>query len=128
MLSAQKTSDPVWQLPLHQLYKEGLNSEIADMANSAPTGLGGAITDTLYIENIVEDIPWIHFDLMAWKLQARTGKPIGGEAMGIRAVLEYLQRRYAEALGAWGLELGAWSQEPRAESREPRAENREPRA
>ncbi len=95
MLSAQKTSDPVWQLPLHQLYKEGLNSEIADMANSAPTGLGGAITAALYLEHFVEDIPWIHFDLMAWNLQARPGKPIGGEAMGIRTVFEYLQSRYA---------------------------------
>ena len=95
MLSAQKTSDPVWQLPLHQLYKEGLNSEIADMANSAPTGLGGAITAALYLEHFVEDIPWIHFDLMAWNLQARPGKPIGGEAMGIRTVFEYLQKRYA---------------------------------
>src|SRR5690554_6146932 len=128
MLSAQKTSDPVWQLPLHQLYKEGLNSEIADMTNSAPTGLGGAITAALYLEHFVEDIPWIHFDLMAWNLQARPGKPIGGEAMGIRTVCEYLQSRYVYTLGAWSLELGAWSREPRAENREPRAESREPRA
>lgn len=96
MLSAQKTSDPVWQLPLHQLYKEGLNSEIADLANSAPTGFGGAITAALYLEHFVEDIPWVHFDLMAWNLQARPGKPIGGEAMGIRTVFEYLQKRYAK--------------------------------
>lgn len=97
MLSAQKTSDPVWQLPLHQPYKEGLHSEIADMANSASTGLGGAITAALYLEHFVEDIPWVHFDLMAWNLQARPGKPIGGEAMGIRAVFEYLQKRYAKS-------------------------------
>lgn len=95
MLSAQKTSDPVWQLPLHQLYKEGLNSEIADLANSAPTGLGGAITAALYLEHFVENTPWVHFDLMAWNLQPRPGKPVGGEAMGIRTVFEYLQKRYA---------------------------------
>lgn len=95
MLSAQHTSDPVWQLPLHQLYKEGLKSDIADLANSAPTGLGGAITAALYLEHFVEDIPWVHFDLMAWNLQTRPGKPVGGEAMGIRTVFEYLQKRYA---------------------------------
>src|SRR5690554_5549563 len=91
---AEQVNDPVWQLPLHQAYKEGLKSDIADLANSAPTGLGGAITAALYLEHFVGETPWIHFDLMAWNLQPKPGKPVGGEAMGIRAVFEYLQSRY----------------------------------
>lgn len=95
ILSAETTSDPVWQLPLHQAYKDGLKSNIADLANSAPTGLGGAITAALYLEHFVEETPWLHFDLMAWNLQAKPGKPVGGEAMGIRTVFAYLQKRFS---------------------------------
>jgi leucyl aminopeptidase len=36
----------------------------------------------------------VHFDIMAWNLRARPGRPEGGEAMGMRAVFEYLRSRF----------------------------------
>ena len=88
-------SDPVWQLPLFDQYKSFLKSDVADMANCASTPFGGAITAALYLKEFVEPTtPWVHFDVMAWNLRALPGRPTGGEALGIRAVFNYLQSRF----------------------------------
>jgi leucyl aminopeptidase len=88
-------NDPVWQLPLFEQYTSFLNSDVADMTNSASTPFGGAITAALYLKAFVEpSTPWVHFDVMAWNLRALPGRPAGGEALGIRAVFTYLQNRF----------------------------------
>lgn len=95
MLASEKSQDPVWQLPLHQAYKDMLKSDIADMVNSVPTPFGGAITAALYLEAFVKkDTPWVHFDVMAWNNRSLPGRPVGGEAMGIRAVFDMLAAKY----------------------------------
>jgi leucyl aminopeptidase len=64
------------------------------MVNSA-SGYGGAITAALYLnEFVAKDIPWAHIDLMAFNIRDRPGRPIGGEAMGLFAMFDYLQDRY----------------------------------
>lgn len=94
MQSGEKVSDPVWNLPLFRMYKYALHSEVADLVNSASVP-GGAITAALYLEAFVGDCPWVHLDVMAWNRRALPGRPAGGEAMGLRAVFEYLRTRYA---------------------------------
>tara|TARA_R110001592_G_scaffold52649_9_gene161379 strand:- start:100773 stop:102158 length:1386 start_codon:yes stop_codon:yes gene_type:complete len=94
--SSQKAKDPIWQLPLFKPYQAMLSSNIADTVNSCDTPFGGAITAALYLEKFVsEDTPWVHFDVMAWNNRKLPGRPIGGEAFGIRAVFEYLQTKYS---------------------------------
>lgn len=94
MQAGDAVSDMVWPLPLHQPYKDELKSDIADLVNSAGTGYGGAITAALYLEHFVDSTPWIHFDTMAWNRKKLTGKPTGGEAMGMRAMFEFLRNKY----------------------------------
>lgn len=87
--------DPVWRLPLHQGYTSLFESSIADLANSAASGYGGAITAALFLERFVaSQTSWMHCDLMAWNIRSKPGKPEGGEAMGIQAVFEYLSKRF----------------------------------
>ncbi|WP_299004517.1 M17 family metallopeptidase [uncultured Shewanella sp.] len=87
--------DPVWRMPLHQAYEDLLKSEVADLSNCATSPFGGAITAALYLQAFVDkDIPWAHFDVMAWNNRKLPGRPVGGEAFGIRAVFDYLQRKY----------------------------------
>ncbi len=84
--NGEAEGDPVWRMPLHQPYKKQLESKVADLSNISNGPYGGAITAALFLEYFVEgDIPWAHFDIMAWNLGARPGRPDGGEAMGIRA-------------------------------------------
>jgi len=93
--AAAEVNDPLWRLPLHQNYRPLLDSRFADLVNSAQGGYGGAITAGLFLETFVEEtIPWVHFDVMAWNLSTKPAHPEGGEAMGLRAVYQYLDATY----------------------------------
>ena len=87
--------DPLWTLPLHQPYNKMIESPIADLNNVAKSPFGGCITAALFLEHFVEkDDNWVHIDTFAWNQANRPGRPQGGEALGLRAVFRYLQRRY----------------------------------
>ena len=97
-LAGEKISDPVWRMPLATQYRDLLKSNIADISNCATVPFGGAITAALYLQEFVsKDTDWVHFDVMAFNVRALSGRPLGGEAFGIRAVFDYLQARYAKA-------------------------------
>lgn len=94
--AGMKISDPVWRMPLYSPYDDMFKSTIADMTNCSTVPFGGAITAALYLQKFVDaDIDWVHFDIMAFNIRALPGRPLGGEAFGIRAVFDYLQKRYA---------------------------------
>jgi leucyl aminopeptidase len=84
--------DYVWQLPLHDGYADMLKSDSADLQNSAATPYAGATAAALFLEKFLnKDDCWLHFDLMAWNVSAKPGKPKGGEAMALRLMFEYLK-------------------------------------
>ncbi|NKC13862.1 MAG: leucyl aminopeptidase family protein [Gammaproteobacteria bacterium] len=83
--------DPLWRLPLHQPYKNLLQSRIADTLNCTAGPHAGAVIAALFLERfITKDVPWAHFDIMAWNLRAKPGRPEGGEAMALRATYQHL--------------------------------------
>ncbi len=90
--SSKKTGDPLWQLPLWDNYSNQLNSEHADFKNIGNSVFGGAITAALFLQKFVKNTPWIHIDLMAWTRANKYCSYEGGEAMGIRALLDFLKR------------------------------------
>ncbi|VEB39342.1 leucyl aminopeptidase family protein [Legionella cherrii] len=93
--ASYQAADPVWRLPLFAAYEELLRSNVADLANSSDHPYAGAIVAGLFLQRFVsKSIPWMHFDIMAWNLGSKPGKPEGGEAMGLRTVAEYLLRVY----------------------------------
>ena len=94
LAAADREQDPLWRLPLHQPYREMLDSKIADLANATESSYAGSITAALFLKEFVPaGIPWAHFDLMAWNLKTQPGRPEGGEAMGLRAVFSWLEQR-----------------------------------
>lgn len=88
--------DPLWQLPLFQPYRNLLDSTVADICNADLESVGGgAIMAALFLnEFIPSNIPWLHFDIMAYNLKPRPSRPVGGEAMGLRAIYRYLQQKF----------------------------------
>jgi len=86
--------DPVWRMPLHRDYNYKLESKVADLVNSAATPFAGAVTAALFLDRFVGDVPWVHFDIMAFNNRYRPGRPEGGEAMAARAVFRYLEERF----------------------------------
>ncbi|HEY5775690.1 MAG TPA: leucyl aminopeptidase family protein [Xanthomonadales bacterium] len=88
--------DPLWTFPLYQPYQELIKSQIADLNNTGKTPFGGCITAALFLEYFVNpETDWVHIDTFGWNQTARPGRPIGGEALGLRAVFHYLKNRYS---------------------------------
>lgn len=88
-------ADPMWRLPLFTMYREYLSSFVADINNSSSDPFGGAITAALFLKEFIsDDIPWMHFDMMAWNTRARPGRPVGGEAFMLRTLFTYLKTKY----------------------------------
>ncbi|HMS45765.1 MAG TPA: leucyl aminopeptidase family protein, partial [Alphaproteobacteria bacterium] len=60
---------------------------------------GGAITAALFLQEFVTPkTPWIHLDLMAWNSKNSPGRPVGGEAMALRAVYALIKQKASAAL------------------------------
>jgi len=90
---SKQEQDPIWRLPLYAPYRKLIDSSIADINNSGNSPYAGAITAGLFLKDFVpENIPWVHFDFMAWNLSNRPGRPEGGEAATLRAMFAYLQK------------------------------------
>jgi leucyl aminopeptidase len=91
--AAEEAQDFVWELPLWEDYTSMLKSSVADITSCSSGGYAGAITAALFLKNFVsENTRWVHFDLMAWNVRSKPGRPEGGEVMGLRAVYEFLRR------------------------------------
>ncbi|MEX0582085.1 MAG: leucyl aminopeptidase family protein, partial [Sneathiella sp.] len=93
--SAQE-KDPVWRMPLWDDYRHLIDSKIADVNNSGSGGgYAGAITAGLFLKEFVENAKsWVHFDIMAYNIRSRPGRPIGGEAFALRALFSLIEERY----------------------------------
>ena len=88
----QKTHDPVWRMPLHAPYGKQLDQGHAAFSSTGSSRYGGAITAALFLERfLAKPQPWVHFDVMAWNLGARPGRPKGGEAMAMRAAFSHIR-------------------------------------
>jgi leucyl aminopeptidase len=89
--AGERVGDPLWRLPLWRGYRRLFSSDVADFNNSGRGGFGGAIVAALFLDYFVPaEISWAHFDTFAWNDASRPGRRAGGEAQGLRAVLEAL--------------------------------------
>jgi leucyl aminopeptidase len=96
--SARDVDDPIWRMPLWDPYDEQLKSDIADLSNTSGNAMAGAVYAALFLRRFVPaDTPWVHLDTWAWRDPAKPGRPKGGDALGLRAVFELLERRYLQS-------------------------------
>lgn len=94
---SMEVADPMWHMPLWPGYARYVNSPIADITNSPNYNFGGSITAALFLERFVSPgTPWVHIDAYAWNAENLPGRPIGGEAMCLRAIFSYLKEQFAK--------------------------------
>lgn len=87
--------DPLWRLPLWAGYRRQVDGKVADLTNAPEGGFGGAITAALFLREFVDGAKvWAHVDLMAWNTASKPGRPEGGEAMGMRALVAAIAERF----------------------------------
>jgi leucyl aminopeptidase len=93
--SGTTTGDPLWRLPLHTPYARLLDSPVADINNVGGNGYAGAITAALFLRRFISPrTRWAHIDTMGWNLESQPGRPAGGEAFALRALVDMISRRY----------------------------------
>lgn len=116
--AAPRTPSPsLFSLP------KGGPAGITDLRNVGSGGLAGHVTAALYLQSFLRPVEplsgasagasaeasaeagatevagagptaWIHVDAMSFNRSARPGRPVGGEAQGLRALFELLRRKY----------------------------------
>ncbi len=95
LAAAGAAEDPVRRLPLWRPHPRLLDSKVADIGNVPEGPFACAIAAALHLQEFVDaNTPWAHPGIMAWNLADRPGRPAGGEAQGLRAVFELVERRF----------------------------------
>ncbi|MGB0499442.1 MAG: leucyl aminopeptidase family protein [Rubricella sp.] len=91
--ASARVSDPLWRLPFHLPYEAMIEPGIADLDNAPSGGMAGAITAALFLRRFVEKAErFAHFDLYGWTPSDKPGRPKGGAAQGIRAMLDVIEK------------------------------------
>lgn len=80
--AATLAGEKMWELPNFAEYKKEIKSDIADLKNSGGR-MAGAITAGLFIEEFVENTPWVHIDIAG---TANTDKEDGYNLKGATGV------------------------------------------
>jgi leucyl aminopeptidase len=86
------TGEGLWQLPLDDAYRKAIRSEIADIKNVG-NRMGGAITAAKFLQEFVEDTPWVHLDIAGMDVDTE-GRPFaskGATGFGVRTFLQLLE-------------------------------------
>lgn len=88
LTAAEKAQEYFWQMPNHKKYKKLIESNIADLKN---TGSVGTITAALFLQEFVQQLPWIHLDIAATAVQENSFFayiPNGPSGVAIRTIYE----------------------------------------
>jgi leucyl aminopeptidase len=92
---AEALTDPLWRLPLYAPYRKLIDSPIADINNAGSKPFAGSITAALFLKDFVtETKAWAHLDIYALNDEARPGRPRGGEATALRALVALVEQRF----------------------------------
>ena len=62
-----------WQMPIFEEYRDIIKSDVADLKNSAGR-LAGSITAAKFLEEFIEEKPWMHLDIAGTAFSEKNGK------------------------------------------------------
>lgn len=88
--ASQFSAEPLWRMPLVDLYQKKVESDIADLKNvDGPDG--GSIFAALFLQQFVKDLPWAHLDIAgtAFRSKERGYHPKNGVGFGVRLLFHF---------------------------------------
>jgi leucyl aminopeptidase len=94
--AAAEAGEPTWRLPLPPEYRKDIESDLADLKNVGDR-YGGALFAGLFLEQFVDDRPWVHLDI-AGPARAESDDGYlakGSTGVSVRTLLTWLARRSA---------------------------------
>ncbi|MBS1987210.1 leucyl aminopeptidase [Candidatus Dependentiae bacterium] len=90
--SGDRTGDRVWPLPFDNDYKAAIKSPIADICNiGSGKYRAGAITAGFFLQNFVDDVPWVHLDIAGTAFEVPDipyYRPDGATGVGVRLLVD----------------------------------------
>ncbi len=92
--SGKSVGERFWPMPLWDIYKEELKSEVADIKNIGSRE-GMTIHAGMFLKEFVpENVPWAHLDIAgpAWRKKKTPAGAAGGSGFGVRTLVEIVTR------------------------------------
>jgi leucyl aminopeptidase len=86
--AAAESGELAWRLPLHPEYKQLTKGTVADLTNASAKRKAGTIYAGSFLEEFVDDVPWVHLDIAgtAWDTgREYVGK--GATGFGVRLLV-----------------------------------------
>jgi leucyl aminopeptidase len=92
--AANECGEAVWPLPMFPEFSEQIKSPIADIKNVGDGRWGGAITAGKFLEEFVQDVPWVHLDIAGPSFADKPKKWIDGGASGcmVRSLVRLVEK------------------------------------
>lgn len=99
------SGEPLWRLPLGEMYREQIKSNVADIKNTGGKP-AGSITAAEYLHRFVGKVPWAHLDIAgtAWDFTEKSYIPKGPSGFGVRTLIELVRRWENGLLGEENLD------------------------
>ncbi|WP_342190325.1 leucyl aminopeptidase [Stieleria varia] len=91
--AARIEGEPVWQLPMFELYDDKIKSKVADIKNVGEARWGGAITAAKFLQQFVGDVPWVHTDIAgpAFADSPLPARDAGATGVMVRTLIRWIQ-------------------------------------
>jgi leucyl aminopeptidase len=90
--AAHNAGERFWRLPLDDEYRDSIKSDIADIKNSGGR-FAGSVTAAKFLEEFVDDKPWIHLDIAgtAWNDETKPYMAKGPTGVAVRSLIEFVR-------------------------------------
>ncbi|MEY2472559.1 MAG: leucyl aminopeptidase [Actinomycetota bacterium] len=88
--AAASAGEMVWELPLPDIYRKHIDSDIADIKNIGAAGQAGTIAGAMFLKEFVDGLPWVHLDIAGPARAAEQDGEIvkGGTGFSTRTLIE----------------------------------------
>ena len=90
--TGEKSGERVWPLPLWDVYKDDIRSDVADVRNFSGKPVAGSISAAKFLEYFTEEHPaWVHLDVAGTVYgDTEFGKQKNATGYGVRLIVETL--------------------------------------
>jgi leucyl aminopeptidase len=94
LAAGRRASEPGWQLPMWDDYKELIKSDVADIKNTGGRA-AGSITAALFLKEFAEGYPWVHLDIAgtAYSETDLVALPKGPTGVPVGTFVEFVRGR-----------------------------------
>ena len=88
--ASERSGEPTWVMPLPDMYRKDIDSDVADVKNIGKAGQAGTLIGGLFLKEFVDDVPWAHLDIAGPARSDEDDAYVrkGGTGYGVRTLIE----------------------------------------